>query len=88
MIVRILGKRWEIIFVPQHELAKDEDGLCDAPDTPAKALRILDALEGEALLETVIHEFTHAADWSKDDAWVHPFGRDLARVLWRLGYRR
>lgn len=47
-------------------------------------------LEGEELLEVIIHEALHAAfpDLSDDaDGPVETTAADLARLLWRLGYR-
>ena len=45
-------------------------------------------LRGEHRLEVIIHELRHAADWGRDEGFVDQESKDLARVLWRLGYRR
>lgn len=39
-------------------------------------------------LDTLIHELLHVADWDKDEDWINNVGYDLARTLWRLGWRK
>lgn len=85
MQVTILGKRFMLEFC---SLPARVDGSCDAPDVARKRIRISKKLSGFLLLETLIHEFRHAADWSRDEEFVLAESRDLARMLWRLGYRR
>lgn len=63
-------------------------GECDPPETPAKEIRIWEKLEGKQRLEVELHEFVHAADWFKAEVWVNQFGKDAARYLWKLGYRK
>ncbi len=91
MKAKILGRVWDVRFVAN--LGETEDGEkvrgnCDSPKTPAKAIRILNSLEGEEQLDVIIHEFAHAADWWKDEEFIEQFGSDLARLLTRLGYKR
>lgn len=85
MKAKILGRLWEVRFVPFLGSAR---GTCDPPDQRSKAIRISRGLKGEELLEVIIHEAMHAADWSKDEEFVDQFGKDLARLLTRLGYKR
>jgi hypothetical protein len=94
MRVTIFGKRWNLRFVPASELPRprDRDGDCVVPATPAdrmpyREMRIYDKLRGEERLITLIHEFDHAADPEKREEWVEHHSADLARMLWRLGYR-
>lgn len=68
-------------------LPHDRRGECDPPTKKGKAIRILDDLKGQERLEILVHEFMHAADWHKDEEWVGKFGKDMARYLWKLGYR-
>lgn len=82
--ITLLGKRWNLRFVP---LVKN-DGDCDSPNTPGKEIRIDNRLSGERLLEILIHECRHAADWSRDEEFIAQEAKDMARVLWKLGYRR
>ncbi len=83
MIVSILGKRWRLRFVP----LKTARGDCSAPSDTNKEIRIHSTLTGEERLEILIHEFRHAADWGRDEDFVAREPRDMARMLWRLGYR-
>lgn len=93
MHITILGKRWELKFVPASELRdstgkRDCDGKCDPPDTARKAIRIYDKLNDERLLTVLIHEALHAADWHKDEGWIESVAEDIARAAKKLGYRR
>ena len=84
MIGTILGKRGKFSFTPLTKA----DGYCDPPSQTGKRILVDSRLRGEARLETIIHELRHAADWSRAEEFVERESRDLARVLWRLGYRR
>lgn len=94
----LFGKRWNLRFVPASELPKvgglrDRDGDCVIPMTPAdrvpyRDIRIYDKLRGQVMLETIIHESTHAAFPDLREEWVEHFAADVARLLWRLNYRR
>ena len=83
MRIRILNKRWRLRFAPN--LANRGD--CDGPAAKHKEIRVLSGLRGEERLEVLIHEMLHAAGWHIDEAFVEQFARDVARALWRLGYR-
>lgn len=57
------------------------------PDLHRKVL--IDArLKGRARLETEIHEAIHQLFPDLAEETVCDAGRDLARILWALGYRR
>lgn len=85
MRVTILRKRWNLL---RNHSGPKNDGYCDPPDARNKSIRVHSGLRGERELEILIHEMLHAADWSKDEEWVEEFSKDLARVLWRIGYRK
>jgi len=62
------------------------DGNCD---TDAKLWMILERdLSKRVGLETAIHEALHASVWAKSEKIVERTGKDIARFLWNLGYRR
>lgn len=84
MRVKILGKLWRLRFAPNMV---ENRGDCDAHDAAAKEIRISSALRGEERLEVLVHEMLHAANWHLDEEFVEAFAVDVARVLWRLGYR-
>lgn len=91
MTITILGKRWNLQFcarLPKDETGKELDGDCDPPTAKHRKIRVHKSLAGKELLETLIHECTHAADTHKTEEWVSDFSRDLTAVLWKLGYHR
>ena len=70
-------------------MGKTDDGLTEGPWLKKKRIFLRHKTGKEKrLLETLIHEFMHAADWSKDEEWVSQFGHDLANFLYKLGWRR
>ena len=98
----VMGKRWLLVWVAkgvgfvarrdkdgrEQKMSKTDDGLTEAPWLKNKRVFLRHGLRNnKRKLETAIHEFTHAADWSKDEEWVTQFGHDLANFLWALGVR-
>lgn len=83
MKLKVRGKVWSF----ERARLKDADGLCDSPDTPGKRIRVDSRLHGERELEVIIHEIMHAAHWDLAEEAVDEASRDIARALWRLGYR-
>lgn len=37
--------------------------------------------------EYMLHEMRHAADWGQSEEFVSREAKDVARILWRLGWR-
>ena len=67
-----------------ERLPPDTDGLCDYY---GRKIKIRKTLRAERQLEVVIHECLHAAHWDLDETAITETAEDLARVLWRLGYK-
>lgn len=86
MRIRIRGKYWQLVY--DSHLPKDCDGLCDAPDLDKKRIRIRSTLTEQTELETLIHECLHAAFWDADEYAISETSCDIAKVLWKLGYKR
>ena len=63
------------------------DGMCDTYKKE-RELVILADLNTRSGLETAIHEALHALKWSACEDTVTTSAHDLARFLWRLGYRK
>jgi hypothetical protein len=86
MRVKIGEKYWKMVFTP----VPDADGNCDPPTARNKHIRLPPRLKKDPkrLMEVVVHEMLHGSDWTKDESWVETTAEDIARVLWRLGYRR
>ena len=83
---RILGRRYKIKFVPF--LGKGVMGKCDNPSSPNPVIRIKKGLSETETLYTIIHEFLHGGDWSKDEEWIIEAAEDLTSILEELGYRK
>jgi len=85
MLVTVGGKKWNMLFAPTPGC----DGECDPPNKKKKQIRLPARLKRDQrrLLTVILHECLHASDWSKDESWVEPIAEDLARILWRTGFR-
>jgi len=71
------------------DMSQRIDGMCDSPKGGGKpTLMIAVDPYTKKELETIIHESLHACKWSKSEDDVRQTGEDVARLLWRLGYRR
>jgi hypothetical protein len=87
MIVQILGRRYKMQFVNKID-DNGTRGFCDKPTAKNKKIVIEKGMPPQEELEVTIHELLHAADWHKDEEWVEEVGKDIARILYRLGYRK
>jgi len=63
------------------------DGQCDNPKGGRPSLTICADLNTRRGLETAIHESIHACHFLKSEESVERTARDVARFLWRLGFR-
>lgn len=86
MRARILGKLWTI--QTDARLPDGVYGDCDPPETPRRKIRLRKGMSERRMLEVLIHEVWHAADWSRDELFVSESARDMAEILWKMGYRR
>lgn len=87
MRVKIRNKFWNLKFV--KKLKGGTLAEIDPPNYKHKEIRVLSRLEGMERLDAIIHEVLHVSNFELfDEIWVDQFGTDLARILWRLGYRR
>lgn len=83
--IRLGNKRWRLREV--DALPAKRRGDCDDPQTPRKQIRLLASLQGRDRLEILLHEFFHALAWDLDESWVEVSARDVAKILYDLGYR-
>ena len=51
-------------------------------------MRFNPKLKGLRKLEMFLHEPLHACLWDLDEEAVEETARDMARFLWRMGYRK
>ena len=84
---RLKGRFWDLVFRSGFRKANGVLGICEAPAVPFKKIIIDADLEGEELLEVLIHEQLHACFWNIDEEDVSESARDIARNLTRLGFR-
>jgi hypothetical protein len=85
MQITIRGKKWHFKFA---KVGDGNVGLCDSPSTPNKTITV-DPNQSELdVLDTCAHEILHAAYWDMGEEAIEEAATDLARALWRLGYRR
>lgn len=69
-----------------HLIFEDLDGNADTDD---KYWLIVERdLNKRIGLETVIHESLHACSWKSTEQKVEKTAKDIARFLWRLGFRK
>jgi len=81
----ICGRRFVVSF--DEELGRDY-GECVYPSNGSPGqVAIRDSLAGEILLDTLLHELLHAAYPELGEGRVWRGATDIARVLWRAGYR-
>lgn len=86
MHVIVDGKRYKLRFADLRHT--ENKGDVDPPNAVDKEIRLDRSLRGEELLEILIHECLHIYDWKKDESYVDKEAKELARIIWRMGYRR
>ena len=64
------------------------DGMTDTYSLNERIMVISSEPYTKSELETAVHESLHASNWAASEEVVTRVGRDVARFLWRLGYRR
>ena len=76
----VRGKSWTLEWA-------ELDGADGETHYPGREILIDDRITGHRLLDTLIHEGLHAALPHLMEHDVTRAATDIARVLWRLGYR-
>lgn len=103
MAFKVHGENWDIIPVRPCDLTiyrrgKDPEhrhGECIVPQRPSSKLsrkerriRIDKTLGDEDMLETLIHEYLHAANPDKNEEWIADPAEELKNILIAFGFRR
>jgi hypothetical protein len=82
------GVRWLLRFTKLRGRAAGWAYLPDAKNPRMQRKILIDErLKGRARLETTIHECLHACYPQVSEETITESARDIARVLWLLGYR-
>jgi hypothetical protein len=81
MRVRIRGKYYTLRF------GRPMPGSDGHADPQAKEIVVSSRLRGERKMDVLIHELLHFAHWDLDEAAIEETASDIAKILWRLGYR-
>lgn len=77
------NEEWQVIFVPT--LGDHLHGECDHDD---RKILVSERAVGKLQLDTLIHECLHAAfPWMRE-FMVNLIAEQLAKILWKRGYRR
>jgi len=83
--VLIRTKVWKLVHTTTLE--DGTSGECDAPWCKDKEIRIRKTLKNQDLLDTYVHEVTHAAFWDLGEGPVASLANAVAHELWNDGLR-
>jgi hypothetical protein len=83
--VKLGGKWWR--FVASGNL-KDFGRMDDPGVARGRVIRVATWQSEEELLDTILHELIHCCRPELEENTVTEMAREMARVMWRLGYRR
>lgn len=83
--VTIGGRYWQMQFVRS---LPGMYGVTDSPETRNKTIKIRRRLKEDVLLDTIIHELLHAADWDVGEGWIEQIATHTSQVLILAGWRR
>ena len=86
----ICGRRFRVTRPPHIHGGRDEIvlGQTSDPRESGATLSVRLGLDELEELEIWLHECGHAGDWRASEEHVSEWARDVARLLWRLGWRR
>lgn len=88
MRVSILGRRWNLRFVPRSR-KRGHYGRCDPPEAANRSITIEQGHAQQTELDVALHEFLHAGAFDVlDEEFVKRWATDVSRILIRLGWRK
>ena len=85
------GKRWRLLREPTRRAADGHRiyGICSSPEDKPRFVKVDSRISGECELNTLLHELLHCAAFDVfDEDFVDETATGIARLLWRLGYRK
>lgn len=89
MRFKLRGQTFRLDFVPEAQMGNNR-GDCGPPraDGKSRRIRIQEGLPSQEELEIIIHELGHGSVWDLDEECITTMARDMAKVLWKLGWRK
>lgn len=81
-----LGGKWWTLRVNGN--LKDYGRMNDPGRAAGRVIHLASWQSEEELLDTVLHELIHCCRPELEETTVTEMAREMARVAWRLGYRR
>lgn len=88
MILRLGGRDWKLTRPTRPLKGWARDGTIGHCIKGRKVIQVLGTLTGKEELATLLHEARHAQNWDLDEEAVERESRELAEMLWAMGYRR
>ena len=86
--ITLRGRRFRIILCSRLGPTDNPNhGECSDPRSTSPMIRYYVGLSGERRLDVLIHEMLHACFWDISEEGIQFSATDIARSLWRLGYR-
>lgn len=85
--VRLRGHEWSVVYRDEMPEAERNYWGVAHEGKIAKRIRIDASLHGKDRLDTEIHEALHAEYPDLDEEAIARGATDIARLLWRIGYR-
>lgn len=82
---KFLDQQWNIVF---DNRTGDSHAYCEAPHKKEKKIKLRKDLDERELMTYAIHESLHACFWFMSEEFVNRAASDIARFLWRLGFRK
>lgn len=84
MKIKLANHRYDLEF----RKLKKIDGSCSNPELPKRKILIDKTLKDRRLLAVLLHEFMHGLLFMLDEETVENGSTDMAKILWKLGYRK
>ncbi len=82
--VTVRGHKWGVAKLNKGRAL----GLCEGPHIPGKEMDFPVHGGTRKDLDTIVHELLHAAMWDAAEECVYETAQDIAKVLWRCGWRK
>lgn len=86
--IKLNGRIYRLVYRQLPKRPRKIYGMCDEPAKKGKTITIATGLSEIDEMDTIIHECIHGLVWHIDEAMVEQAATDIARVLYRVGFRK